>query len=80
MCNLPVTVEVHFNIRIQMARAGVKTLTELSELTGISRQALSRIDNGKARRVDLDTLGKLMTFFKCNIEDLFVVSEQPRLL
>lgn len=64
---------IRFKLRMLMANKGVKTLTEVSEKTGISRTALTRIDNNTAKRIDLDTLEKLCSYFNCDVGDILSV-------
>ena len=64
--------KLRFDLRLLMAKKGVKTIVEVATDTGISRPALTRIDNNTAKRVDLDTLEKLCNYFECEIGDLLV--------
>lgn len=61
-----------FNLRVLMALNGIKTITEVAEVTGLSRYTLTKIGNNDARRVDLNTLEKLCDYFNCKVGDLLV--------
>ncbi|SCT27412.1 helix-turn-helix domain-containing protein [Staphylococcus caeli] len=47
------------------------TISKLNELTGISRNSLSLLLNGKSRGIQFDTLEKIVNALNVNIEDLF---------
>lgn len=50
-------------------------ITELSEITGISRNTISNIYNEKTTRIDLKTVTVLCSYFKCTPNDLIVIDE-----
>ena len=64
------------NLRILMAQKGVRTMVELEEKTGVSRQVLDRLDKGKSKRLDFETVVKLCTFFDCTPGDLLYLDEK----
>lgn len=43
---------------------------KLHELTGLSPAAINKIYYNTSRRIDLDTLEKLVDFFDCEVEDI----------
>lgn len=54
--------------------------TDIAAQSGISRQTWDRLYSGKSDRIELGTLGKLLTFFRgqgldVTIADLFVITE-----
>jgi len=49
----------------------IKTITELVNLTGLSRDTLNKIRNGEnLETVKLDTYLKLCDYFNCSLGDL----------
>jgi DNA-binding Xre family transcriptional regulator len=53
------------------ARHGRMTLTEISKRTGIAISTLSRLDSGKAQRLDYETIVPLCKLFKMQPGDFF---------
>lgn len=45
-------------------------ITELSEETGISRNALSNLYNEKGKGINYQTLDTLCRYFECDVADL----------
>lgn len=64
------------NLRLLMAQKGVRSMVELEEKSGVSRQVLDRIDKGKSKRLDFDTIVKLCLFFECEVGDLLYLTEE----
>ena len=59
------------NIGYLMVDHKIKTITELVNLTGLSRDTLTKIrDHSKLETVKLETYLKLCDYFKCNLSDL----------
>ena len=53
------------------ARIGQKvSLQDVSEATGITQAALSRIERGNTERIDFETLSKLCVFYGVGVGDL----------
>jgi putative transcriptional regulator len=52
-------------------KAGIKTLSELAEQTGISISMLSMIESGE-RIPSPESAPKLMQVFKCTYDDIFL--------
>lgn len=50
------------------------TISELSEKTGISRNSLGLLINGKSRGIQFDTLEKISRIINVEIKDLFSMS------
>lgn len=57
-------------LHILMGNHKIKSILQLSELTGISRASLTRIYNDQATGVELATLNTLCKHFNCTIGDL----------
>lgn len=67
--------ELKTNLRILMAKKGIRTMVELEEKTDVSRQVLDRLDKGKSKRLDFETVIKLCTFFECEVGELLYIGE-----
>jgi putative transcriptional regulator len=68
--------ELKNNLRILMAQNGIRTMVELEEKSGVSRQVLDRLDKDKSKRLDFETVVKLCTLFNCDVGDLFYVKDE----
>ena len=67
--------------RLEMLKQRPYTLEEIANASGIHPNTLARLTKGKVRRVDLDTLEGLMSFFEregmpVELTDLLVVTKQ----
>jgi putative transcriptional regulator len=71
-----VMVQLVMPIRMLMAKKGVRTMVDLEEKTGVSRQVLDRLDKGKSKRLDFDTVIKLCKFFECSPGELLYIDNQ----
>lgn len=64
------------NIKIEleemMWKRKIKSVNQLSKLTGLSRQTLTRLIKGEADRIGLDTLETLCNVLECDVTDLIV--------
>ncbi|RBW69478.1 helix-turn-helix domain-containing protein [Bacillus taeanensis] len=60
--------KVKVKIEELMEKYGIKSISELSEKTGIRRAALSELANGKRQRIDFGHIEKIEEAFK--IEDI----------
>jgi len=49
-------------------------ITDVARLTGLNRSTLTALYRETATRVDLPTIEKLCTLFRCGVGDLFEVS------
>ena len=59
-------------LAILMAEHGIKTMTELSEETGLDKNTVSNWYNQKISRFSSDTLEIICDFFDCQVGDLLV--------
>lgn len=64
------------NLRLLMAQNNIRTMVELEEKSGVSRQVLDRLDKNKSKRLDFETLVKLCTLFDCDPGELLYIDEQ----
>ena len=69
-------MELKNNLRILMAQHGIRTMVELEEKSGVSRQVLDRLEKGKSKRLDFDTVVKLCNLFNCEVGDLLYVGKK----
>ncbi|ACZ08621.1 Uncharacterised protein [Sebaldella termitidis] len=73
---------VNSNLNLLMAKKKIRSLSELerrlkSENLYISRQSLHKIYHSTALdNTRLDTVLKLLSFFNCSLEDLFIWSSR----
>ncbi|AYV94361.1 helix-turn-helix transcriptional regulator [Fusobacterium necrophorum subsp. funduliforme] len=67
-------------IKYLMADYNIRTISELSRQTGISRDTLNKIyENARTETVTLDMFLKLCKLFNCKLSDLieYFPDEQP---
>lgn len=67
-------------IKYLMADYNIRTISELSRQTGISRDTLNKIyENARTETVTLDMFLKLCKLFNCKLSDLieYIPEEQP---
>lgn len=62
---------IKFRLKEIMENKGVK-ISDLNETTGISRNSLSLLINGKSQGIQFDTLEKITNALDINTDDLFV--------
>ncbi len=66
------------NLRLLMAKKGIRTMVELEEKSGVSRQVLDRFEKEKSKRLDFDTIVKLCLFFECEVGDLLYLEDEGK--
>lgn len=69
-------VELKNNLRILMAKNGIRTMVELEEKSGVSRQVLDRLDKNKSKRLDFETVVKLCKLFDVDVGELLYLDEE----
>jgi DNA-binding Xre family transcriptional regulator len=77
---MELTVTIKNKLRVQMAEVGCKSLRALEEATGISKNTLHALEKGENTNLKLENVCKLLWFFDCKFEDLFlaeVTSNEP---
>ncbi|GED14018.1 helix-turn-helix domain-containing protein [Aneurinibacillus migulanus] len=62
-------------LHILMGERKIKSIHELSRLTGISRPTLTRLYNDESDRLDFNTITTLCDFFNVPIQDLLEIVE-----
>ena len=53
------------------------TYADLTEATGIAASTLSHLAQNKSRRIDASTIERLCEFFRCGLDDLMVLEDDP---
>ena len=64
------------NLRLLMAKKGIRTMVELEEKSGVSRQVLDRFEKEKSKRLDFDTIVKLCLFFDVEVGELLYLEDE----
>jgi putative transcriptional regulator len=54
----------------------IKSINQLSELTGITRNTLTKLKNNDSKGVNFETIETLCKFFNCSINDLFQLERE----
>lgn len=57
------------------ARHGRLSIQEVSRRTGIAASTLSKIETGKTKGIDFETIEKLCDFFQAGLGDMFELVE-----
>lgn len=70
--------KVRTRLHILMGEKKIRSINQLSKETGITRATLTRIYDEEANQLDFQTIGKLCTFFECEIGDLLYLDESER--
>lgn len=63
------------NLHILMGQHKIKSIRQLSELTGISRLSLTKIYDGEGKGIEYATLDTLCRFFGCQVGDILYWEE-----
>jgi putative transcriptional regulator len=66
---------VRTRLHVLMGEKKIRSINQLSELTGITRQTLTRIYNEEAERLDFATISTLCEFFECEVGDLLYLED-----
>ncbi|PWA12150.1 hypothetical protein DCC39_07465 [Pueribacillus theae] len=53
-------------------------ISQLSEVTGISRNTITNIYHEKNKRIDFNTIKTLCNFFNCTPNDLIIIDKQGK--
>ncbi len=54
----------------------IKSINQLSEQTGITRNTLTKLKNNDSKGVNFETIETLCKFFNCSINDLFQLEKE----
>lgn len=63
-------IEIGNKLRLALKRSDIRSQVELEQLSGVSRTTISRILNGKKKRVSLNTIVRLSAALECDVTDL----------
>lgn len=63
-------MRVKLNLAPLMANSNIKSVSELSRITGISRPTLYKHAKGEAKVIENRTIEKLCNAFNCEIKDI----------
>lgn len=66
---------IDINLQLLMARKKIKSVKDLSKLTGISPTILYDLSNEYKRSVRLDTLVKICRVLECEIGELVAIKK-----
>jgi putative transcriptional regulator len=67
--------KVKFRLHILMGEHKIRSISQLSKETGLSRPTLTKIYENETFRVEFETVEKLCDFFDCDISDLMYVDK-----
>ena len=67
--------KVKFRLHILMGEHKIRSISQLSKETGLSRPTLTKIYDNETNRIEFETIEKLCTFFDCEIDDLMVLEK-----
>lgn len=59
-----------FRLHILMGEKKIRSISQLSQETGLSRPTLTKIYDNKTNRVEFETIERLCAFFECELKDL----------
>lgn len=65
----------HIDVKLlqQMAKNNIRQISELQELTGLSRRTISKLLNGQSSAIHFETLAILCKKLDCEISELIVL-------
>lgn len=67
--------KVKFRLHILMGEKKIRSISQLSKETGLSRPTLTKIYENETNRIEFETIEKLCTFFECDLEDLMYIEK-----
>lgn len=62
--------EIGEKLRLAIKKSNLRSHSELEKKSGVSRTTISRILNGKKKRVSLNTIVRLSNALECDVTDL----------
>lgn len=68
-------IQIGRNLLMLMAKRNVRTVTELHQLTGVSRVTLSKVLNGKVDSISLSTIIRICQGLNCEVGELVKVQK-----
>lgn len=67
--------EIQVRLLEVMGKKNVRTIKEVAERTGLSRNAISRVINDQTHRMHTDTIAKICVGLDCEIGELLVLKK-----
>lgn len=71
-------MKVKSNLHVLMGKKKIKSINQLSQLTGITRPTLTRLYNDEGDRIEYLTIQKLCDFFECEPGDLLYLEKEEK--
>lgn len=53
----------------------IKSINQLSEITGITRNTLTRLKNNECKGINFDTIETLCKFFNCDLDEILKIEK-----
>lgn len=69
------TSKVKFRLHILMGEHKIRSISQLSKETGLSRPTLTKIYENESFRIEFETIEKLCDYFKCDVSDLMYLDK-----
>lgn len=66
---------IKFKLHILMGEHKIRSISKLSQDTGISRPTLTKIYNNETFRIEFETVEKLCDYFNCEVSDLMYLEK-----
>ena len=60
-------------LAVLMAEKKIRSISKISEETGISRTTLTSIYNNREKAITYEVLKKLLNYFKCDLQNFFEI-------
>lgn len=67
--------KVKFRLHILMGEHKIRSISQLSKATGLSRPTLTRIYDNETFRVEFETIERLCEYFNCDVSDLMYLEK-----
>lgn len=67
--------EIEVKLHELMAKNNIRTIEQLTEISGLSRKPISQALNKKNHRMHTDTIAKLCGALNCEVGDLLVLKK-----
>lgn len=68
--------KVKFKLHILMGKHKIRSISQLSKETGLSRPTLTKIYDNETFRVEFETIEKLCEYFDCDVVDLMNLEKE----
>lgn len=68
-------MKVKFRLHILMGEHKIRSISQLSKETGLSRPTLTKIYENETFRIEFETIEKLCDYFNCDVSDLMYLDK-----